>query len=59
MYHTTFSLMAPALVEGKERCSHLSQMVAGSLEQMEPMRLVHRCFVLVAEGQRLVELSWS
>ena len=40
-------------------CSHLSQEVVYSLEQVEPMGFVRRCFAIAGTVQRLAGVDWS
>ncbi|SRR6266566_3837722 len=43
----------------KERCSHLSQELVYSLEQVESMGLARRCQAQAEEEQQLAGVSWS
>ncbi len=45
------------LVERKEHCSYLYQEVVHSLEQVELMGLVRRCFTMDQEVQRVTRVD--
>ena len=46
-----FPFMTPSLVERKQHCSYQHQMLVDSLEPVEPMGFVRRCFVMAGEMQ--------
>ena len=50
--------MASVLVERKQRCFHLDQVVVYFLVQMEPMELARRCFEVARKVQWLIEMHW-
>ena len=53
------SFTTPRLAERKQHGSHLYQEMVYSVEQVELMGLVRRCFVMAQEVKRVTEMGWS
>src|SRR5713101_4269278 len=47
------------LAEREEHCSHLSQNLAQSLDQVELIGLVRCCFAMAREVKQLTGMHWS